>query len=78
MRGAVYCIVVANGGIDAFNQILVLFRKEELHEEKERLSRSLGASKDVDVLQKVTNVEHFLAVVFGHPLSPYLSNDQYL
>ena len=36
LRGAVYCIVVANGGIDAFNQILVLFRKEELHEEKQR------------------------------------------
>ena len=39
--------------MEAFNQILDLFRKEELHEEKERLSRSLGASKDLDVLQKV-------------------------
>ena len=39
--------------MDAFDQLTGLFRKEELHEEKERLSRSLGASKDVDVLQKV-------------------------
>ena len=40
-------------GIDAFDQIIGLFRKEEQAEEKDRLSRSLGASKDVDVLQKV-------------------------
>jgi len=53
LRAAVYRTVAANGGMDAFDQITGLFRKEELHEEKERLSRSLGASKDVDVLQKV-------------------------
>ena len=40
-------------GIDAFDQIIGLFRKEEQAEEKDRLSRSLGASKEVDVLQKV-------------------------
>ena len=40
-------------GIDAFDQIIGLFRKEEQAEEKDRLSRSLGASKEIDVLQKV-------------------------
>jgi len=53
LRSAVYRTVAGNGGMDAFDQLTGLFRKEELHEEKERLSRSLGASKDVDVLQKV-------------------------
>ncbi len=53
LRRCVYCIVAANGGMDAFDQIVTLFRKEELHEEKDRLAQSLGASRDVDVLQKV-------------------------
>ena len=53
MRGSVYRIVASNGGHDAFDQIIDLFRKADLHEEKDRLARSLGASKDVNVLQKV-------------------------
>ena len=53
LRSSVYRIVAANGGHEAYDQIVDLFRKAELHEEKERLSRSLGASKDANVLQKV-------------------------
>ena len=53
LRGCIYRIVAANGGLEAYDQIVSLFRKQDLHEEKERLSRSLGASRDVDVLQKV-------------------------
>ena len=53
LRGCVYRTVIANGGNEAYEEMLGLFRKEELHEEKDRLSRSLGSSKDMDVLQKV-------------------------
>ena len=35
------------------DQILDLFRRTDLHEEKDRLSRCIGASQDLDVLQKV-------------------------
>ena len=53
LRGAVYRTVAAHGGQDAYDQILDLFRRTDLHEEKDRLSRCLGASQDLDVLQKV-------------------------
>ncbi len=53
LRACVYRIVAANGGMESLQQLLTLFRKNDLHEEKERLARSMGAARDLDVLQKV-------------------------
>jgi puromycin-sensitive aminopeptidase len=53
LRACVYRINASNGGPETFDQVLKLFRASDLHEEKERLARSLGACKDVNTLQKV-------------------------
>ncbi len=53
LRGCVYRIVAANGGMESFQQLLTLFRKTDLQEEKNRLAMSMGDAKDLDILQKV-------------------------
>jgi len=53
LRGALYSIVLKNGGEDEFNQILEIYNKTTLNEEKVRILGSLGSySGD---LQKLIN-----------------------
>lgn len=44
--------VVSNGGLFAYESILQLCEKSELHEEKNRLIRSLGSASDSKLLQR--------------------------
>lgn len=53
LRAPVYRTVMANGGEDTYQQMLELYRSTDLHEEKDRISRAMGASQDVEVLKKV-------------------------
>lgn len=55
MRGAVYRICLANapeGDDSVYESVLRIFRETDLHEEKERCMRALGASSDPKLLQK--------------------------
>jgi len=52
LRDSVYRIVLANGDASTFEAVLSLFRKADLHEEKERCMESLGSVKDETLIQK--------------------------
>ncbi|KAG5880379.1 hypothetical protein JTB14_027286 [Gonioctena quinquepunctata] len=53
IRSACYKTVLRAGGKWQYDQLLELYRSTDLHEEKDRISRSLGATKDPELLQNV-------------------------
>lgn len=53
LRSACYKTVLRAGGTDEYNTMLKLYRSADLHEEKDRISRALGAAKDGELLKKV-------------------------
>jgi len=55
IRGVVYSIVAANGGIKEWNLFEKLYNKEEFHEEKDRYARALTSFKDKTLLLKTLN-----------------------
>jgi puromycin-sensitive aminopeptidase len=52
IRGAVYSIVATYGGTKEFNQFINLYKKETLHEEKNRIGGNLGDFKNPRLLEK--------------------------
>lgn len=53
IRSACYKTVLRAGGKDVYDKMLKLYRSVDLHEEKNRISRAMGATKDSELLQKV-------------------------
>ncbi|KAJ8958114.1 hypothetical protein NQ318_006043 [Aromia moschata] len=53
LRSACYKTVLRAGGKEEYDTLLQLYRSTDLHEEKDRISRSLGAAKDPELLKKV-------------------------
>ncbi|XP_071942533.1 puromycin-sensitive aminopeptidase-like [Antedon mediterranea] len=53
LRAPVYNTVLVHGNEEDFNAMLELFNKQDLHEERERIMRSLGAVKDPQLIKKV-------------------------
>lgn len=53
LRSACYKGVLVNADEATLNQFLKLYRTAELHEEKDRIGRALGAIQDVKLLEKV-------------------------
>lgn len=53
LRSACYKTVLHSGGKEEYEQILKLYRSVDLHEEKDRISRAMGATKDPELLKKV-------------------------
>lgn len=53
LRSACYRAVLRACGQEMYDALLKLYRSADLHEEKDRISRSLGAAKDVELLSKV-------------------------
>nr|CAI5862745.1 unnamed protein product [Callosobruchus analis] len=53
LRSACYKTVLRAGGKEQFETLLKLYRATDLHEEKDRIGRSLGAAKDPILLGKV-------------------------
>ncbi|KAL3276182.1 hypothetical protein HHI36_020900 [Cryptolaemus montrouzieri] len=53
LRSACYRTVLRAGGEREFTTLLKLYREADMHEEKDRISRSLGAAKDSNLLAKV-------------------------
>ncbi|XP_063689885.1 puromycin-sensitive aminopeptidase-like isoform X2 [Bolinopsis microptera] len=52
IRGSVYSTVRANGGNDEYQDLLTLFNKTDLHEERDRIQRVLGCGPDADLRAK--------------------------
>ncbi|KAG6444849.1 puromycin-sensitive aminopeptidase [Manduca sexta] len=53
LRSACYRAVLADADADTFARFLQLYRAADLHEEKDRISRALGAVKDPELLKRV-------------------------
>lgn len=53
LRSACYKTVLRAGGKEEYDTLLQLYRSTDLHEEKDRISRSLGAARDPELLKKV-------------------------
>nr|XP_023015706.1 puromycin-sensitive aminopeptidase-like [Leptinotarsa decemlineata] len=62
VRSACYKTVLRAGGEEEYHKLLELYRSTDLHEEKDRISRSLGAAKHPELLQKV--LEFAMSVSF--------------
>ncbi|MBY0376881.1 M1 family metallopeptidase, partial [Patescibacteria group bacterium] len=53
IRGAVYAVVASAGGEKEYKEFLRLYKKETLHEEKNRIGGNLGEFNDVKILKNV-------------------------
>ncbi|XP_026812969.1 puromycin-sensitive aminopeptidase isoform X2 [Rhopalosiphum maidis] len=53
LRSPIYKACLSSGDETTFNQLLQLYRGTDLHEEKDRICRAMGASKNKDILKKV-------------------------
>merc|ERR1711881_14360 len=53
LRAPVYGNVLANGGKDELDTLLTLHKETDLHEERNRVERSLGKAKDPALLKEV-------------------------
>jgi puromycin-sensitive aminopeptidase len=52
LRGTLYSIAIRNGGKAEYEQVLEIFRKSDLNEEKNRCLKSLGTATDVELLKR--------------------------
>ena len=53
LRSAVYSTVLKHGDVSTLDAIMKLFREADLHEEKVRLMRSMGAVSQPELVKKV-------------------------
>lgn len=53
LRSACYRAVLAEADEETFQRFLRLYRAADLHEEKDRISRALGAVRDPQLLRRV-------------------------
>lgn len=53
LRSACYRAVLAGADEPTFERFLALYRAADLHEEKDRISRALGAVNDPAILKRV-------------------------
>jgi len=53
LRPVVYRGAVSGGDMDTFETMLKMYRESEMHEEKDRIGHSLGASKNPEILKRV-------------------------
>ncbi|XP_050529009.1 puromycin-sensitive aminopeptidase isoform X2 [Daktulosphaira vitifoliae] len=53
LRSPIYKACLSNGDETTFNQLLQLYRGTDLHEEKDRICRAMGSSKNEAILKKV-------------------------
>ncbi len=53
--GALYTVVANNGGKKEYNAFIKQYRKETLHEERNRIGNALGDFKDKEILCKTIN-----------------------
>lgn len=53
LRSPVYRAVLSAGNVDTYETMIKLYKEADLHEEKDRILRALGAIKDEGILMKV-------------------------
>lgn len=55
IRGLIYSIVARNGNIKEWDLFVKLYKKEEFHEEKDRLARAIASFNDKGLILKTLN-----------------------
>jgi puromycin-sensitive aminopeptidase len=55
IRGALYTVVANNGGLLEYNAFVKQYKKETLHEERNRIGNALGDFKDKEILCKTVH-----------------------
>ncbi len=55
IRGAVYATVATNGGMNEYKEFLALYKKETLHEERNRIGSAMGDFTDDKILCEVVH-----------------------
>ncbi len=84
LRGVVYNLVAASGGLREWNTLVKMYKEEENQQEKDRLGRSLGLFKSKTILKKTLefaigkdvrfqNSLGMIASVWGNPIGRYLA-----
>jgi puromycin-sensitive aminopeptidase len=84
LKGVVYNLVTENGGNKEFSALLSLYKKEDNHQEKDRIGRSLGLFKTKTLLSKALefaiskyvrpqNSLGIIGTVWGNPEGRYLA-----
>lgn len=63
LRTTCYKAVLQSGDMETYEEMLKLYRATDLHEEKDRISRSLGAIRDVNILRKVVDFAMSVRIV---------------
>jgi puromycin-sensitive aminopeptidase len=78
LRGVIFNLTAENGDENLFNKFIVLYKKENLQQEKDRIGRALGSFKDKKILSMTLEFclsEHvrsqsvipMIAAVWGNP-----------
>lgn len=52
LRSPCYRTILRAGGKEEYDTLMKLYRASDMHEEKDRISRALGAAKDPELLKK--------------------------
>ena len=79
-----YNLVAENGGIEDFNNLLGMYKKEPNQQEKDRIGRALGLFQSQSILEKTLefsfskdvryqNALQIIASVWGNPKGRYLA-----
>lgn len=79
LRSVVYSLVAKNGGKNEYNSLIEMYKKETMHEEKNRIGYALCDFEDVKILEevikfafskdvRVQDTERFLGALASNPL----------
>ncbi|MEK7617194.1 MAG: M1 family metallopeptidase [Patescibacteria group bacterium] len=84
LRGVVYNLVAENGGVEEFNKLISMYKKETNEQEKDRIGRALGLFTNKNLLKKALEFSiskdvryqstlQIIASVWGNPKGRYLA-----
>lgn len=76
LRSACYRAVLAEADERTFQRFLGLYRAADLHEEKDRVSRALGAVRDPALLQRVLDFAISVTTYILHTPHTYTSHQR--
>lgn len=65
LRSTCYRAMLKDGNLEVFEQMLALYRATDLHEEQDRISRSLGCIRNTALLSKVIEFAMSVSALFA-------------
>lgn len=74
LRSTCYRAMLKDGDLDVYEQMLALYRATDLHEEQDRISRSLGSIQNTSLLSKVIEFAMSVSIYFCDLFLVYIYN----